>query len=192
MDSSTDSAETELQYKTCIDRLEDTLRTNDSAKKLIAKIQALGCSIPETFLTCKPCDNKDITGGFISNGNTDSSPQIVMCQNSAVSDKMSFQHTVVHELVHAYDHCRAKMDMNNCLHIACTEVRASALSGECTWSHEMLRGHTKFSNGHPECVKRRATLSVEAQSHCKGLGCEAISTVWEKCYEETNPFTDTK
>ena len=31
-------------------------------------------------------------------------------------------HTIAHELIHAYDQCRVKMDRSNCLHVACTEV----------------------------------------------------------------------
>ena len=50
--------------------------------------------------------------------------QIIICNNSLV-DSQSFQHTVVHELVHAYDQCRAKIEFKNCLHIACTEVLLS-------------------------------------------------------------------
>ncbi len=55
-------------------------------------------------------------------------------------------------MVHAYDHCRAKIDNQNCLHIACTEVivsfsssnlqiRASSLSGDCNYTQELMRGH---------------------------------------------------
>ena len=30
--------------------------------------------------------------------------------------------TIVHELIHAYDFCRAEVDADNCYHAACTEV----------------------------------------------------------------------
>ena len=30
--------------------------------------------------------------------------------------------TLTHELIHAYDHCRAHLDWNNLQHLACTEV----------------------------------------------------------------------
>jgi inner membrane protease ATP23 len=39
--------------------------------------------------------------------------------------------TLTHELVHAYDHCRAYVDWTNCVHHACSEVRAANLSGDC-------------------------------------------------------------
>ncbi len=34
------------------------------------------------------------------------------------------------------------------------QIRASALSGECSWSHELLRGHIKLAGGQLDCVKR--------------------------------------
>lgn len=39
-----------------------------------------------------------------------------------------------HEMIHAYDHCRAKdLDWNSCRHHACSEIRAAVLSGDCTF-----------------------------------------------------------
>ena len=34
------------------------------------------------------------------------------------------------------------------------KVRASNLSGECSWYQEMLRGHLTLAGGKMECVKR--------------------------------------
>ena len=43
-------------------------------------------------------------------------------------------HALTHELVHAYDHCRAvNLDWTNCQHHACSEIRAAALSGALRW-----------------------------------------------------------
>lgn len=48
-------------------------------------------------------------------------PQILLCENKRM-DKETFEHTIVHELVHAYDVCRAKVDFKDCFQHACTEV----------------------------------------------------------------------
>lgn len=53
-------------------------------------------------------------------------PQIVLCENKRI-DKETFEHTIVHELVHAYDVCRAKVDFKDCFQHACTEVRSSSM-----------------------------------------------------------------
>ena len=46
---------------------------------------------------------------------------------------------VAHELVHAFDSCRAALDARDCAHVACTEVRAANLSGDCDFSVELAR-----------------------------------------------------
>ena len=42
--------------------------------------------------------------------------------------------------VHAFDDCRAKVDWSNCVHHACSEIRAANLSGDCSFMQEMMRG----------------------------------------------------
>merc|ERR1712118_326493 len=42
-----------------------------------------------------------------------------------------FRRVLAHELIHAFDFARAKIDPTSCVHIACTELRAWNLSGEC-------------------------------------------------------------
>ena len=36
---------------------------------------------------------------------------------------------------------------------ACSEVRASNLSGDCHWVNEMFRGYIGVENGHQKCVR---------------------------------------
>lgn len=48
--------------------------------------------------------------------------------------------TLTHELVHTLDYCRAEIDWTNLLHLACTEIRAANLSGECFfWKENFAR-----------------------------------------------------
>lgn len=50
-----------------------------------------------------------------------------------------------HELIHAFDACRAKnLDWDCCEDHACSEVRAAALSGDCDWDMEFRRGNVSF------------------------------------------------
>lgn len=39
--------------------------------------------------------------------------QIILCEDN-IFERETFEHTVAHELVHAYDLCRAKLDIRNC------------------------------------------------------------------------------
>jgi hypothetical protein len=48
--------------------------------------------------------------------------QVLLCYNKLKHYK-DLECAVAHELVHAYDYCRAKgLDLRNCHHHACTEV----------------------------------------------------------------------
>lgn len=48
----------------------------------------------------------------------------MLCQNR-IPDQEWMDRTLAHELIHAFDHCRAKVDWNNCEHHACSEVGLS-------------------------------------------------------------------
>ena len=55
-------------------------------------------------------------------------PQVLLCEDvDMMAHDSIMRTTLAHELIHAYDACRAKMDYRNCLHHACTEIRASNL-----------------------------------------------------------------
>lgn len=51
-------------------------------------------------------------------------------------------HTMAHELIHAYDQCRVKLERSNCLHVACTEV--NKLIEMCTGYLELLEGRVQI------------------------------------------------
>ena len=98
-----------------------------------------------------------------------------MCSNYlTIQDEVN--QVVIHELIHAYDECRAKnLDWTNCAHHACSEVvtllpksflnlyflfeivnvcslkqiRAGHLSGDCHFKRELLRGFIKL-RGHEQ------------------------------------------
>ncbi|KAL7538421.1 hypothetical protein ACHAWF_006084 [Thalassiosira exigua] len=64
-------------------------------------------------------------------------PEIYLCQQH-LKDQTHAHEAMVHELIHAVDMCRTKMDpISNCIHMACTEIRAENLSGECNMLREM-------------------------------------------------------
>lgn len=49
--------------------------------------------------------------------------QIVLCQNN-IHQQSHMTRVVTHELIHAFDHCRAHVDwFNNYRHLACSEVK---------------------------------------------------------------------
>ncbi|XP_057801134.1 mitochondrial inner membrane protease ATP23-like [Salvia miltiorrhiza] len=96
---------------------------------------------------------------------------------------------VIHELVHAYDECRAaNLDWTNCAHHTCNEIRANHLSGYCHLKQEFLRGHLKIKGGQ-ECVWQRAMKAMSGNPYCSGIKAEdAMKAVWSTCYNDITPF----
>ena len=97
---------------------------------------------------------------------------------------------LAHELVHAYDQCRARVRWSDCRHHACSEVRASNLSGECDFANEVARGHFAITSQQRACVRRRAMLSVGFNPHCSAVAKAAVEHVFDACYHDTAPFDD--
>ena len=80
--------------------------------------------IPSKHLICDICpDNTKLAGFHPDLG-------VLICANH-ISKKTSFllESSITHELVHYYDNMRFKVDLSNLKHHACTEIRASMLSG---------------------------------------------------------------
>ena len=94
-----------------------------------------------------------------------------------------------------------QLDPLDCRHIACTEVRAANLSGDCDFSVDLMRGGLTAAAplqlaGHQQrCVRRRAELSLRAHPQCVGAGDpprafrDTVDDVWDACYRDTEPFS---
>lgn len=106
-----------------------------------------------------------------------------------------------HELLHAYDVCRIKFDKNSCTHVACAEVRAANLSGECRPLREFLRlkilppplnyDGSHFRGHHMKCVKRRVHASLKESPACSSSKIdEVLESVFKSCLSDTAPFID--
>jgi mitochondrial inner membrane protease ATP23 len=114
-------------------------------------------------------------------------PEIYVCQQYMENEKMTHK-TVHHELIHAIDMCRTNMDpLRNCIHMACTEIRAENLSGECSFWKELPRMSSFRAHG-KECVKRRAILSVRANPNCTSRAEDYVDAAMNRCYMDFYPY----
>eukprot|EP00045_Choanoeca_perplexa_P022551 m.9900 g.9900 ORF g.9900 m.9900 type:complete len:207 (-) comp9526_c0_seq1:35-655(-) len=149
---------------------------------MLKHLEQAGCKIDvEKFFVCNQCD---ISGAYDAGNN-----EIVLCANNIYSsDNMA--KIITHELIHAYDDCRAKVDFRNIHHLACTEIRAASLSGDCFFTSEVLnRLNLNVRGQHQVCVKRRAALSLEAvMGVSRATAMEAIDQVYDVCFKDTAPF----
>ena len=81
-------------------------------------IRPLGSSIASSNIHCRRCTQRK-GGGF------DPEYGILLCANELKS-RDNLEDTLAHEMVHAYDHLRFKVDWaSNLRHAACTEVGIS-------------------------------------------------------------------
>lgn len=156
---------------------------------LLHKLESKGCAIAEPSIVCE-----DIFAGASALAAFDSNRHVVV-MNPAVPDKFLEQRewtrSIAHELVHAFDYCRADLDVANCTHMACTEVRAANLSGECDFTSEFGRiGFPLPLAGHQQqCVRRRAEKSIMMHPACMGKDTKGIvDDVFATCYADTAPF----
>jgi len=152
---------------------------------MLKHLELSGCAVPRQNVVCAPCDLTR-SGGF-----TPDPGAVVLCSGQFFSQK-HMESTLVHELVHMYDHCKFKVDWNNLRHHACSEIRANNLSGDCRYTRELRRGFVSFSKQHQACVRRRAVTSVMANPACpdEATAEKAVNEVWESCFSDTRPFDE--
>ena len=82
---------------------------------MLKHLKQTGADVTSDDIVCAPCDFAR-AGGFSPAG------VIVLCQDGFMS-KSHMEDTMVHELVHMYDHAKFKVDWDNLRHHACSEVR---------------------------------------------------------------------
>lgn len=167
----------------CEQMIDHSLANNKKVQFMKDAIEKAGCPLRRKFFKAIVCERAS-AGGFIEDEG------IVVCSNSVILQDEVDQ-TLIHELVHVYDQCRAaNLKWNNCAHQACSEIRAGNLSGDCQYRREILRGHYDICKRHQECIRRRAAMSLAfnpgctSQSHIE----DSIDQVWSTCYNDTKPF----
>ena len=113
-----------------------------------------------------------------------------MCSN-LFWNPFEYRRILAHELLHAFDFARTELDTRNLDHIACTEIRAHTLSGECDlWTRffeyaaDDWLGNKMFSRKQ-QCVKNGSVKSMGGKEDA----VVAVNKVFQKCYRDHWPFT---
>ncbi|KAM6895643.1 mitochondrial inner membrane protease ATP23 homolog [Xenentodon cancila] len=160
------------------------METSPYAKLLLSAMKNSGCKVfKDRHLSCEDCD-ETVSGGFDA-----ASSQIVLCQNN-IHQQSHMNRVLTHELIHAFDHCRAHVDwFNNFRHLACSEVRAANLSGDCTFMNEVSRFNFGFKEHHKECVRGRAVRSIlVARKISREEAEKIVDEVFDTCFNDHEPF----
>ncbi|XP_073416078.1 mitochondrial inner membrane protease ATP23 homolog isoform X1 [Dendrobates tinctorius] len=168
----------------CKARLKIAMDTSPHVKLLLDAMNQAGCTAyRDRHFACEECDEK-VGGGFDS-----STSEIVICQNN-INDQTTMNRMLTHELIHAYDHCRAQVDfLSNIRHLACTEIRAASLSGDCSLGNEMSRFKFGVKQHHQTCVRDRAVRSImAARKFSQETAEKAVDDVFDSCFNDREPF----
>ncbi|XP_045729032.1 mitochondrial inner membrane protease ATP23 homolog isoform X2 [Mirounga angustirostris] len=146
-----------------------TLETNPYVKLLLDAMKHSGCAVnKERHFSCEDC-NGNVSGGFDA-----STSQIVLCQNN-IRNQAHMNRVVTHELVHAFDHCRAHVNwFTDVRHLACSEVRAANLSGDCSLVNEIFRLHFGLKQHHQE-LKWTRTKNKDKLEYLTHVICHSIA-----------------
>ncbi|XP_030911478.1 mitochondrial inner membrane protease ATP23 homolog, partial [Geospiza fortis] len=154
------------------------------ARLLLEALKQSGCTVfNDRHFSCENCD------GCVSGGFDAATSQIVLCQNN-IRQQSHMNRVVTHELIHAFDHCRAHVDwFKNVKHLACSEIRAANLSGDCTLMNEIARFKFGLKGHHQTCVRDRAIRSILAvRKVSKETAEKAVDEVFDACFNDLEPF----
>ncbi|KAL5119148.1 Mitochondrial inner membrane protease atp23 [Pleosporales sp. CAS-2024a] len=152
---------------------------------LASEVAKLGGDLNAKNIVCRMCTNEQSGGFSLDHG-------ILLCANK-FRNRGHQEDTMAHEMVHAWDHLKFKVDNDNLRHQACLEIRASTLSGECRFSREFFtRNQWSVTEQLQKCVRRRATLSMLARPGVRDEkhASELVNQVWEGCFRDTRPFDE--
>ncbi|KAK4169522.1 mitochondrial inner membrane protease ATP23 [Cladorrhinum sp. PSN259] len=161
------------------------------------KVEALNGELNEENVVCRRCPGRITEDGRVLRQSGGFSPDhgILLCANE-MRNRGHLEDTLAHEMVHAWDHLRWKVDWmggKDLKHAACTEIRASMLSGECRWTREsMTRGNWHLTQQFQNCVRMRAIQSVMARPTCRDdvHATKVVNEVWDSCFSDKRPFEE--
>ena len=167
------------------ERLVVTAWSRPLVSSLVTGLARAGCRLNlARHVSCEQC-RPGLAGGFDRESN-----QVVICSN-VCRDLQKVETILAHELVHMYDHCVNKMDWTNPHHLACSEVRAAALT-QCAgpvaaWWRDGGAG-TILASQHQHCVRHRAARSLMQILQCGEVdAAKAVQEVFSRCYRDTEP-----
>ncbi|KAI0878326.1 peptidase M76 family-domain-containing protein [Hypoxylon argillaceum] len=190
-------ANEERDCRTCEKWRDWALQHSPTVVFLRQKIAALNGNIDSSNVVCARCPARLTEDGevHLQSGGFDPRSGILICSN-AISSQSHMEDTLAHEMVHAWDHLRWKMDWvgdKDLKHAACTEIRASMLSGECRWTKEAItRRNWTLTQQFQDCVRKRAVQSLLARPRCKDdvQAVKVVNQVWDSCFSDTRPFDE--
>ena len=182
-------------HRWCLKRTEEELSKSSHLRFLLTHLRDQGCGFNYfRHVKCEPSGDDRIERNDVFGRFDPKRAELVVYEDKLPqASKKNLRSTLQHMLVNAYDHCRANVDWDNMDHVACAEIRASLLSGECYFSRERRRGEVGWNPyrmcGHAQiCAKRRTRESLEALGLSTSEANARIDRVFERCFKDSEPM----
>lgn len=188
-------AESKNRTRALLEKVLSFEHSSPFVNMLLYAMADAGCAInPKTHIAIEQCNpNTEILGAFDPNNN-----QIVLCHNqfdkmySNRGRKLAMTHLLSHELIHAFDYCRANIDVyNDPQHLMCTEVRAAALSGQCMLKYRKVSASLSgLKDFHKQCVRdyaRKSFVALHPEWSTSAV-FSLLQKVFPSCYNDHEPF----
>lgn len=183
--SEMDTLKADSICKRCEDNRSYLLEYSPIVRFLKDEVAKLGGDLNNNNILCRMCTNEQSGGFSLDHG-------ILLCANK-FRNRGHQEDTMAHEMVHAWDHLKWKVEADNLRHQACLEIRASTLSGECRFMREFFtKNQWRITEQLQHCVRRRATLSMLARPGIKDEehAGKVVNEVWDSCFKDTRPFDE--
>ncbi|ORY09498.1 mitochondrial inner membrane protease ATP23 [Clohesyomyces aquaticus] len=180
-----DELKAESICRKCEENRDFLLQYSPMVRFMRDEVGKLGGDLNSKNIHCRICTAQQSGGFHIDHG-------IMLCANH-FRNRGHQEDTMAHEMVHAWDHLKWKVDEENLRHQACLEIRASTLSGECRFTREFFtRNQWRITEQLQNCVRRRATLSMMARPGIKDdvHAAKMVNEVWESCFNDPRPFDE--
>ena len=157
-------------------------------KLMLSSLKAQGCitDVFERHVSCDICKDSNefpMQGGFDDQNN-----QGFICSNNIGSSMGQVHGTLLRNLIHMYDVCTRKVNFKDVNHLACMEIRKANIAG-CNLGIHMSRLNPFYiKDQHRECVFKTATYTLSEKIDDKDLAEKAVTNVFRKCYNDTEPI----
>ena len=104
--------------------------------------------------------------------------------------RKDFENGVQRLLILLYDNVRGngEHDLNNCKHLACSEVRASLFVDKCS-HHPKTDDKSKGTlDAFRYCLKNVAINNLKLKNKCHSNAAQYVDYVFSKCVTDKSPF----
>ncbi|KAL7774225.1 hypothetical protein CFE70_005137 [Pyrenophora teres f. teres 0-1] len=126
--SELDTLKADTICRRCETNRDYLLQYSPIVRFLTSEVSKLGGTLNASNIHCRMCTAEQSGGFSLDHG-------ILLCANK-FRNRGHQEDTMAHEMVHAWDHLKFKVEAENLRHQACLEIRASTLSGECVCAAE--------------------------------------------------------